>query len=266
MTRGEGGDLFKSSNCSLDPKQEPVSITRVSYTSTERPASAPGRHSCRRAMISLQLNTIRQGFKTQFVRTVGRMQRHPPRRLNRYVKLENIHRFVHVRYDSRQDNSDTLMICFFFLAKIKCILYTAPPHLPCGETWLSADRLPSLIASSSLRTWHRRGWLPVCLKDCLSRGGEGDMSPEWQDCSWCVCECVRPSSYSKIYNDPALTNTITFKHQAKSLLVSFSCPLPYILWLCRQTKGTDSESSPHDQMQQHWQPNIPSANTQHPQR
>lgn len=39
MTRGEGGDLFKSSKCSLDPKQEPVSITGVSYTSTE---GAPG--------------------------------------------------------------------------------------------------------------------------------------------------------------------------------------------------------------------------------
>lgn len=33
---GEGGDLFKSSKYSLDPKQEPVSITGVSYTSTEQ--------------------------------------------------------------------------------------------------------------------------------------------------------------------------------------------------------------------------------------
>lgn len=32
MNRGEGGDLFESFNCSLDPKQESVSITGVPYT------------------------------------------------------------------------------------------------------------------------------------------------------------------------------------------------------------------------------------------
>ncbi len=46
------------------------------------------------------------------------------------------------------------------------------------------------------------------------------MSLVWQDCSWCVCECVRPSIYGKIYNDPAL--------QIQSLsnikLNLFSCP------------------------------------------
>lgn len=107
-------------------------------------------------------------------------------------------------------------------------------HLPDVETGMSSDWLPLLITSSSLRTVHtgRADFLSVWNIACLCR--RRDMSVDWQGCS--LEASIYSSIKSKICTKKrknALLNTVTFKLLADFLLMSFSCPLPYILLLCR---------------------------------
>lgn len=222
--------------------------------STVNPASAPDWHSSRDNMISLPLKTTLHGFKQHFVRIVNGTRCQPPTpmakqtlwagKCTRSSKIPDKIAPTHAWYPE---------LCIF-LQKV-CTLY-CKTHLPYVETWLSSDRLPSLITSLCTSDTDSAHFLSVWKFACLRGKGTHISGLTGMFVFVYKGTCV---SFSQWYTMILLAKC-TFKDPAETLLMSFLCPLPHILLLCRLTKVQTLNRLPkHDQMQKHWQANISTA-------
>lgn len=184
-----------------------------------------------------------QSDRAQFVRVLrhnlsglsGRMRRHPHtlrRRAHIGLCMSNT---IPRRRQLR--GTRAMLSCVF---PLRSSVYFTLLLLMChaqkyGWAQISCHR-SSRLPPCELHT-QTEGWLPVCLGDWLSQGDGGHgcgMTGAFLPTCEGMCICLPPGKTHTLLH--AAQNTITHGYCDVSLPMSSSCPLLYILLLCRLTK------------------------------